>query len=372
MSSTRKICDQINKKVMDSASYIASATASGISYLGSIASPLQLRQGEAKKLIIPMAVGFASATLFSLPSMTYAVFASSLFPAYAFRGLCVGSVFGSAAIASSRYKNLNKKVNVEQKIEKDPPSHVALVKFKGEIENNRSLDNFKSALDKAFKDSEAKGVVIQIDSPGGSPVQSSNIYKKILALKEKYRKKVVVIGEDSLTSGAYYIATSADLIYVNPNTITGSIGVVSTSVGYSGLADKIGLESRTYTSGINKHRFDSMKPVKEEDAKKMNEILTQVHEDFISAVKNTRKTRLKEDSGENIFSGDFWTGKKALELGLIDKLGSLSDVLENEFKCSRFEEYGSSSFKLMDLLGDSGLELTSAISNPQYQPKLKM
>lgn len=356
MSNTRKIFDNLNKSTSN------------------ITAAFYLEPDEAKKLILPIGVCIVTAGVLAFPSVAYAVFAHSLLPTYTFRALCVGSFAGGGAVIAGRYMNKNKEPVPDNKEEIDSEGYVALVSFKGVIDDLECADKLIPALKKAFEDQNAKGIVLKLNSPGGSSVQSSIIHDEILKLKKKYQKKIVVVGEDNLASGAYYIAASADSIYVNPNTITGSIGVVSQNYGYSELAKKWGIESRSYTAGVNKHRLNAMHPEKKEDVEKMKEILTDIHQNFIAAVKEGRKDKLKADA-DMLFSGDFWTGKKALELGLVDQLGNLSDALEKEFNVTRYKEYKKDSSVglikiLRDLMPASGIVLP--LPCDENQLKLRM
>src|SRR3989339_507036 len=158
-------------------------------------------------------------------------------------------------------------------------SYVALVRLDGEILSDKDLSAEKviPELNRAFCDKKAKGVILLINSPGGSAVQSSIIHDKILELKNKYHKKVIVVGEDLLASGAYLIATAADEIYVNRDTITGSIGVVMSGFGFVGSLEKLGVQRRLFTAGANKARLDPFEPLNPSDVQKIKSVLTQAH-----------------------------------------------------------------------------------------------
>lgn len=223
--------------------------------------------------------------------------------------------------------------------EKNKP-YVALVRLNGEISADKefSAQNVLPMLQAAFSDKKAKGVVLEINSGGGSPVQSSIIEDKINQLKQKYNKKVVVVGEDLLASGAYLVSMGADKIYVNADTITGSIGVVMAGFGFTDLINNIGVTRRVYTAGTNKNRFDAFKPVSESDKAKVKQVLDETHENFIQIVKTSRGDRLKGNENE-LFSGDFWTGTTAYKLGIVDGIGNLADVLPVEFEVDRYVDY---------------------------------
>lgn len=307
----------------------------------SIKNTLQLKPGEGTKLLLPIAGCIGVAGVYSFPSVAYVILTESILPDYTLKATFVGAMFSSAWIAYDRFKN-NGEVAAE--ISSDKAGYVSLIKLNGEISSNNikmkgsfSADSVMPLLQAAFTDNKSKGVVIKINSPGGSPVQSSLIYAEIMKLKAKHNKKVVVLGEDCMASGAYYIAMSADKIYVNANTITGSIGVISSDYGYADFGQKVGVESRIHTAGKNKCRHDPLKPEKAEDIAKLEESLNDIHSDFKSVVLKGREGKLKENE-EILFTGDAWTGKKALQLGLVDEIGTLTDLMEKEFQVTNFKE----------------------------------
>lgn len=219
--------------------------------------------------------------------------------------------------------------------------YASLVRIEGVIDasGKASADKINPALAKAFGDQKSKGVVLLINSPGGSPVQSSMMYDRIEELRKKYpEKKVVVVAEDMLTSGAYFVSSAADKIYVNRSTITGSIGVITSQFGFPKLLDRLGVERRVFTAGINKDRMDQFLPIKKEDAAKMRIVLTQIHDHFMDAVLRLRKDRLKANP-DKLFTGDFWTGAEAVKLGLADGMGDLQDVIKKEFGVEYTQDY---------------------------------
>lgn len=230
-------------------------------------------------------------------------------------------------------------------------NYVALVRIDGMIApgGDFSAESLLPNLKKAFSDSKASGVVIEINSPGGTPVQSAIIHDAILTYKAKYNKKVIVVGEDMMTSGAYFIAVAGDKIYANPNTLTGSIGVIMKGFGFVDAIKKLGIERRVYTAGDNKDRLDPFLPQNPDDLKKVAEVEAQVHKNFVHAVETGRKGKLKGDE-KTLFSGDFWSGNQALQLGLIDGLGNMADVTDTEFGTTTFKQYGESD-GLIKLLG---------------------
>jgi signal peptide peptidase SppA len=185
-----------------------------------------------------------------------------------------------------------------------------------------TLSTSASAIERAFSMRGAKAVAIQINSPGGSAVQSVLIYKRIRALAEEKGLKVYVFAEDVAASGGYLLAIAGDEIYADASSIVGSIGVVTATFGLNELINKIGVERRLYTAGRNKTTLDPFLPVKEDDIERIKAIQRDVHAEFIDLVKARRGARI-EKAGDDLFTGEFWSGRKALELGLIDGLGEL-------------------------------------------------
>lgn len=227
------------------------------------------------------------------------------------------------------------------KKQSDKP-YAALVRLEGVITADKdfSAENVIPSLIRAFRDKKAKGVVLLINSPGGSAVQSSLIHDKILALKKKYNKKVVVVGEDMLTSGGYLISVAADEIYVDQSTVTGSIGVIAAGFGFNQTINKLGIQRRVFTAGIHKDRLDAFEPLKQDDVAKLKKILNETHQVFIDDVKKGRAGKLKGKDSV-LFSGDFWSGSKAVKLGLVDGTSNLWDVLKNEFGVENYVDYSA-------------------------------
>jgi protease-4 len=217
---------------------------------------------------------------------------------------------------------------------------VALIRLTGMIAPGKdfSAETVIPTLKDAYEDKHTSGVILLIDSPGGTPVQAAIIHDAIVAYKNKYHKKTIVIGEDMLTSGAYYVAVAADKIYVNPNTIAGSIGVIVKGFGFVDLMKKLGVERRVYTSVSDKDRLDPFLPQSEADVAKIQEVMSDVQANFAKAVTEGRKGKL-HGTPEQLFTGDFWSGQKALELGLVDGLGNLMDVSQSEFNTNEFHEF---------------------------------
>jgi len=213
---------------------------------------------------------------------------------------------------------------------------VAHIKLNGVIGN---AGKFKQGIDfagqeeiieKAFTLKKAIIVAITINSPGGSPVQSHLIYKFIRAQAKKNKKKVMVFAEDVAASGGYLIACAGDEIYANSSSIIGSIGVIYSSFGFTELIKKIGVERRVHTAGKNKSSLDPFQEEKSEDIERLKNIQLDLHKDFIKVVEESRGSKLKTD-GIELFSGEFWAGSKAKELGLIDGLGNANEILKEKF-----------------------------------------
>jgi protease IV len=241
--------------------------------------------------------------------------------------------------------------------------YVALIRMEGVIMpgTDFSAEKIVPQLNDAFADSNARGVVLLIDSPGGSPVQASIIHDKIMALKQQYKKKVIVVGEDALASGSYLVATAADKIFVNKDTLTGSIGVIMEGFGANEAIAKIGIQRRVLTAGEHKDRLDPFQPEKPEDVAKMNEVLEQVHQTFIADVMASRQGKLQGDQKE-LFSGDFWTGEQAVKLGLADDTLNLWDALQQEYNTKYYHDYSVKPSWLQSILSNVGTELHTHFS----------
>lgn len=192
-----------------------------------------------------------------------------------------------------------------------------------------NLAGVATALDKAFAYKDAPAVAVSINSPGGSPVQSRLIFKRIRDLATEKNRPVLVFVEDVAASGGYMIAVAGDEIFADPSSIVGSIGVVSASFGFPELMKKIGVERRVHTAGQNKAVLDPFKPERKEDVERLKALQLEVHGTFIDLVKERRGAKLKDDP--DLFTGLFWTGMKGLELGLVDALGDMRTVLKTRF-----------------------------------------
>jgi protease-4 len=217
--------------------------------------------------------------------------------------------------------------------------HTAMVAIRGEIgpESDASAENIMSAMRAALEDSGSKALVLLINSPGGSPVQAGLINDEIHRLRELHHKPIYAVVEESCASAAYYIAAAADQIYVDKASIVGSIGVLMDGFGFTGLMDKLGIERRLMTAGENKGFLDPFSPQTEAQRKHAQAMLNQIHAQFIEVVRKGRGERLKDVPG--MFSGLFWTGQQAVDMGLADGLGSLDSVAREVTKAVEVVDY---------------------------------
>ena len=180
-----------------------------------------------------------------------------------------------------------------------------------------SLSTVAGALEKAFTASKLPAVVLLINSPGGSPVQSHLIFQRLRQLAAEHDKKIYVFCEDVAASGGYFLALAGDEIYADPSSIVGSIGVISAGFGFDRAIEKLGIERRVYTAGTSKSTLDPFLPERPEDVERIKAVQRDVHDVFIGIVKDRRAKRLKGQDGD-LFSGAFWSAARALDLGLID------------------------------------------------------
>ncbi|WP_369820973.1 S49 family peptidase [Pseudorhodoferax sp. Leaf274] len=217
--------------------------------------------------------------------------------------------------------------------------HTAVVEIKGEIASgaDASAESIVAAMRSAFEDQGAQAVVLLINSPGGSPVQAGMINDEILRLKAKHNKPVYAVVEEACASAAYYIAVGADKIFVDKASIVGSIGVLMDGFGFTGLMDKLGVERRLLTAGANKGFLDPFSPMSETQRALAQNMLDTIHQQFIGVVKKGRGDRLKETP--ETFSGLFWSGEQAVQMGLADQLGSLDYVARDVVKAEEIVDY---------------------------------
>ena len=218
--------------------------------------------------------------------------------------------------------------------------HTAVIEIEGEIgpKSEASAEFIVAAAKAAFEDEGAQGVVLLINSPGGSPVQAGIINDELRRLKAKHKKPLYAVVEESCASAAYYIAVSADRIFVDKASIVGSIGVLMEGFGFVGTMEKLGVERRLLTAGENKGFLDPFSPQTEKHKEHAQEMLNVIHRQFIDVVKTGRGKRLKADMPE-LFSGLFWTGQQAVDLGLADQLGNLDFVAREVIKAEDLVDY---------------------------------
>ena len=219
-------------------------------------------------------------------------------------------------------------------------AHTAVVEIKGEIAEgaDASAEFITAAMKSAFEDEGAKAVVLLINSPGGSPVQAGIVADEIKRMRAKYNKPVYAVVEETCASAAYYIAAATDKIFVDKASLVGSIGVLMDGFGFTGVMEKVGVERRLLTSGENKGFLDPFSPVSDAQRAHAQQMLDQIHAQFISVVKTGRGDRLKLQT-PGLFSGLFWTGQQAVEIGLADQVGSVDFVAREVVKAEELIDY---------------------------------
>src|ERR1700734_3025810 len=205
-----------------------------------------------------------------------------------------------------------------------------VIGFSTPLRPGLSLAGVARTLDRAFAVRRAAAVAVSINSPGGSPVQSHLIFRRIRELADEHKRPVIAFIEDAGASGGYMIACAGDEVIADPYSIVGSIGVVGGSFGFDKLIAKIGVERRLYTSGEHKAMLDPFLPENPDDVERLKELQRHIHEDFIALVKSRRGAKLQGPEND-LFSGEYWTGKKAMELGLVDAIGDLRGTLRERF-----------------------------------------
>ena len=219
---------------------------------------------------------------------------------------------------------------------REPPPVVAVVNLGGVIgqmglaRNRLNITTLAEPLERAFKLSHLKAVALAVNSPGGSPAQSALIAKLIRDLAQEHEVPVLAFAEDVAASGGYWLACAADEIFAQDNSIVGSIGVVTSSFGFPELLKRLGVERRLYTSGERKALLDPFQDEKPGDVKRLKGIHKDLHEGFKEMVRQRRSGKLNAPDKE-LFSGEFWTGRKALELGLIDGIGDMRAVMRERY-----------------------------------------
>lgn len=217
--------------------------------------------------------------------------------------------------------------------------HTAVVEIRGEIADGAqaSADNIVPALRDALRDRNTRGLILRINSPGGSPVQAGIINDELRRLRAAHDKPIYAVVEESCASGAYYIAAAADNIYVDKASIVGSIGVLMSSFGFVDAMQKMGIERRLLTAGDDKGFADPFSPMTEQQRHYAQDMLDHIHRQFIDVVKQGRGDRIQEST--ELFSGLFWTGEKAIALGLADDYGSVDSVARDVVGVERVVDY---------------------------------
>lgn len=245
--------------------------------------------------------------------------------------------------------------------------HAGVVEINGMLIDTdpTNADDIVAGIKRAFKNDKVKDVILKINSPGGSPVISDDVYTAIKKQRKEYpKKKIYAVCSDVCASGGYYIAAACDGIYANPASIVGSIGVVASGFGFVGTLEKLGAERRLFTSGKSKGFLDPFSPINKDEEVFFKTLLNDVHQQFINKVKQGRKKKLANDP--SIFSGLFWTGNQAKKLGLIDGFGNVSHVTKEIIKVDETVDYTvrqHSVAKILKNLGLSAHSLKVALDN---------
>ncbi len=246
---------------------------------------------------------------------------------------------------------------------RDPAPVVGVLRLTGVIGGRMgpmggglTLEGLEKSIENAFSKKNIKAVALQINSPGGSPVQSALIAGRIRALADEKKLPVFAFAEDVAASGGYWLACAADEIYADENSMIGSIGVISAGFGFPEAISRLGIERRVYSAGENKSMLDPFKQEDAVDVARIKALQTDIHESFKRHVRDRRGERLNEDL-EPLFEGDFWTGGRALGLGLVDGIGDMHGVMRRKFgERVTFRKFSAKTSGLKKLLGRSGAD----------------
>jgi protease-4 len=279
-------------------------------------------------------------------------------------GVLKAAFFGAAALAYIWYwSSMFGLGGLQSDIDTSKP-YANVVKISGVIgpDSDASYESIAPLLKKAFEDPISKGVVLDINSPGGTPVQASLLHDYILDLKAQTHKPVIAVGEDMMTSGAYMIAVAADKLIVNRSTVTGSVGVISSGFGFTGIMDKLGIERRVATAGKSKNLLDPFSPQTDDGRAKQRELLTAIHGHFIDIVKAGRGARLKLDT-PGLFEGTVWTGEDAVKIGVVDELGDIRHATLKYIGANQTVTVASRKPMLQSLLSKVGVKVLSSAVN---------
>ena len=249
----------------------------------------------------------------------------------------------------------------------DVEPHVGVVDVKGMISGDRessaSADRISAGLKRAFEAENVSAVILNIDSPGGSPVQSARVYREIMRLKASDpERKVIAVGADLMASGAYYIASAADEIYADPTSIVGSVGVIMSSFGVTELMDKVGVQRRVFTAGTEKAFLDPFLEVSPTGMRAIGQMLGDIHGVFIADVKRGRGDKITLPDDE-VFNGLVWTGVRAKSIGLIDGLGSPGEIARDQFGVDKLIDYSVKPSPFDRLAGKISTEIGLALAS---------
>ncbi len=236
-----------------------------------------------------------------------------------------------------------------------------VVGFSTPLKPGLTLGGIARTLDRVFAVRRAAAIALSINSPGGSPAQSHLIFRRIRDLAKEKNRRVIAFVEDTAASGGYMIACAADEIIADPNSIVGSIGVIGGSFGFDKLIARLGIERRIYTSGERKGTLDPFLPENPADVERLKQLQREIHDDFIALVKSRRGDKLKGTESE-LFSGEYWTGRRGFDLGLVDGIGDLRSTLRERFGDKVYTPLvsGDRSFLGRRVFGVSGSELMPA------------
>ncbi|MCG8491063.1 MAG: S49 family peptidase [Sneathiellales bacterium] len=234
----------------------------------------------------------------------------------------------SALIDKTPLKKFRKKKSVVAVI----PLHGVIASGGGKLRGEQlNLTGLAEIIHDAFETKNLVAIALAVNSPGGSPVQSSLIAARIRQLADEKEIPVYAFAEDVMASGGYWLGLCADEIYADANSVVGSIGVISAGFGFTGLMEKVGVDRRMYSAGENKAKLDPFSPEKDSDVEWLKKLQTEIHENFKAYVKDRRGDRLKKRKDKELFSGDVWTGTKAVELGLIDGLSDMRSFMRRKY-----------------------------------------
>jgi protease-4 len=253
-----------------------------------------------------------------------------------------------------------------------PGRHTALVQISGLIaaDSEASADRINAGLQDAFEDKNTAGVILRVNSPGGSPVQANQITQEIRRLRGLHPKvPLYVVVDDICASGGYYVASVADKIFVDQASIVGSIGVLLDGFGFTGTMDKLGIERRLLTAGTNKAFLDPFSPLTPEQRQYAQKLLDEIHQQFIAVVKKGRGKRLRD--APELYSGLIWTGAKSIELGLADEFGSVDYVAREVIKAEEIVDYTARESLAERLARRFGTSLGDALARSTLKPLMR-